>query len=152
MVPFKGPNARKILKIAHKLVEDRSLPRDLTVFAHALVKFDAIVTGCFGIEMGASFNFTFPSDIDAFEKAFMKLGISVTPKCHAIFVHLPKWLSLNKGPLGRHSEQATEACHYDFLPILANYASNPLKIQQVGEQTLSAVAKYNWLHLKDPSM
>ena len=78
----------------------------------------------------------------------MKLGISITPKVHAVIVHLPEWLDLGKGPLGNYSEQATESCHYDFLHTLRNYSYNPQLIDQVGEQVYRAVIKYNALHLK----
>jgi len=101
--------------------------------------------------MLGAFNFTYPYDIDAFEKAFMKLGISVTPECHAVFVHLPQWLNLGKGPLG-HSEQALEANHYEYLKFLDKYSFNPLKPEQVCKQSLHAVNKHNALHMYDPTM
>jgi hypothetical protein len=78
----------------------------------------------------------------------MKLGISVIPKAHAIFEHLPEFLELGYGPLGYYSEQATEASHYDFIPVWANYPSNPLKPLQVGQQHHNALLKYNSLRVK----
>lgn len=141
---FKGPNSRKILHVAHELALDRELPRDLKIFADALVKFDAVVAGSFGMIESK----TIQTDILAFEKAFMKLGISVTPKVHAVIEHLPEFLALGYGPLGPYSEQATEAAHYDFEKIWKNYPSNPLKPDQVGEMHFKAILKYTWLHLK----
>ena len=147
---FKGPSARRILRVASQLAVDTSLPRHLTVFAHALVNFNSVVSGCFGTEEHPSFNWA--ADIHAFEKSFLKLDISITPKVHAVIHHLPQWLELGKGPLGHHSEQATEACHYDFQHVLKNYAFNPLKLEQMAMQYLRAVLKYNSLHLNDPNM
>ena len=120
---FKGPSARIVLKNAHLLATDPSLPRELACFADALSKFNTVVSGCFGTGLEASFNY--PAEILSFEKAFLKLGISITPKVHAVIAHLPKWLDLGKGPLGNYSEQATESCHYDFLNTLKNYSYNP---------------------------
>ena len=70
---FKGPSARRLLKVANELAVDKSLPRNLTVFAHALVCFNTIFSGCFGTEEQPSFNW--PAEIHAFVTAFMKLGI-----------------------------------------------------------------------------
>ena len=139
---FKGPNSREILKKAKDLAND--LPRNLTMFAYALDTFNTVVEGSFGKVESP----TILLDIVAFEKAFMKLGISVTPKVHAVFEHLPEFLSLGYGPLGFYSEQATEACHYDFIPIWNNYRSNSLKPEQVGKQHHRAILKYNGLHLR----
>ena len=48
---------------------------------------------------------------------FGKLGMSVTPKFHAVFVHVSQFLerhkTLNKG-LGYWSEQSSESVHQDF--------------------------------------
>ena len=139
---FKGPSSRNILTKAKELADD--LPDNLKMFAHALDAFNIVVEGSFGKVESP----TIQLDIVAFEKAFMKLGISVTPKVHAVFEHLPEFLSLGYGPLGFYSEQATEACHYDFIPVWNNYQSNSLKPEQVGKQHHRAILKYNGLHLR----
>ena len=141
---FKGNNARKILEKAHELALDKALPKELVHFAHALEAFNTVVIGSFG-KYESKFILT---EIYAFEKAYMKLGISVTPKAHAIFEHLPEFLELGYGPLGYYSEQATEASHYDFLPVWSNYPSNPLNLLQVGQQHHNALVKYNFLRVK----
>ena len=141
---FKGPNSRRVLHKAKDLAEDRELPRELGIFADALVKFDKVVAGSFGMVQSK----TIQADIRAFEIAFMKLGISVTPKVHAVIEHLPEFLALGYGPLGPYSEQTTEAAHYDFAKIWAHYPSNSLKPDQVAEQHYRAILKYTWLHLK----
>jgi hypothetical protein len=144
---FKGNNARKILEKAHELALDKALPKELVHFAHALEAFNTVVIGSFG-KYESKFILT---EIYAFEKAYMKLGISVTPKAHAIFEHLPEFLELGYGPLGYYSEQATEASHYDFLPVWLNYPSNPLNPLQVGTQHHTALLKYNSLRVKNPN-
>ena len=140
---FKGPSARSVLSHASDLEKDVSLPRSLKIFAHALQAFNIVVAGSFG-KFESKFII---KEIYAFETAFMKLNISVTPKVHAVFEHLPEFLNLGYGPLGYYSEQATEASHYDFTPVWNNFASNPTKLEQVGRQHLNAVNKYNSLHV-----
>jgi len=141
---FKGPSTRKILKIAHLFVVDRSLPRNLACFAYTLVAFDIVVSGCFGKTLSPSYE----KDIDDFEKSYMKLGISITPKAHAVFAHLAEFINLGKGPLGFCSEQSIEASHYELLPFLANYPLNPTKPEQVGKQRYRAILKVNALHMQ----
>ena len=140
---FKGNSARRVLSHAGDLELDVTLPRRLKIFAHALQAFNIVVAGSFG-KYESKFII---KEIYDFETAFMKLNISVTPKVHAVFEHLPEFLNLGYGPLGYYSEQATEASHYDFTPVWNNYGSNPTKIEQVGMQHLHAMNKYNSLHV-----
>ena len=49
-----------------------------------------------------------------FHQAYLKLRISVTPKVHALVVHVPQWCHRNGVGLGSVSEQASESVHFDF--------------------------------------
>ena len=57
--------------------------------------------------------------INEYKKAYVKLGLIVFPKLHALTKHTCEYLSLMSSPnpnkgLGFCSEQASESVHYDF--------------------------------------
>ena len=57
--------------------------------------------------------------IKEFEASYKLLGISVTPKVHAVLDHIEDFfVRQNDGlGLGHHSEQASEAVHKDFTKL-----------------------------------
>ena len=58
-------------------------------------------------------------NITAFRQAYLDLDIPVTPKIHAIFVHIPQFCKLMNVGLGRFSEQASESVHCGFKSVWA---------------------------------
>ena len=66
---------------------------------------------CFGQTLDPDYK----TYISSFADAYVKLGIDVTPKVHAVLVHVPQSLYLNLGHgLGLWSKQALESLHFDF--------------------------------------
>jgi hypothetical protein len=61
---------------------------------------------------------TYKVEIEAFQTAYLRLGISVTPKIHIIFVRLSQFIEetsiaadRKRSGLGLYSKQAREALH-----------------------------------------
>jgi hypothetical protein len=72
------------------------------------------VHGCYSYNLSP----TYKVEIEAFRTAYLRLGISVTPKIHIIFVHLSQFIEETsiaadgkRSGLGLYSEQAGEALH-----------------------------------------
>lgn len=68
------------------------------------------VNGCFNKVLA----FNYQMLIDDFFIKFLKLGISVTPKVHAVKWHLPEIISMHGAAAGFYSEQASEQVHHAF--------------------------------------
>ena len=69
----------------------------------------------------------------------MELGIRVTPKIHALFVHVKQFCSKNKLPLGAFSEQASESVHANFKTVWKHFTVD-INHSEFGSRLLSAVA------------
>ena len=75
-----------------------------------------------------------------------KLGVSVIPKAHMVFVHISDFYKNGKTVgLGVYSEQAFEALHRDFLKV---WKRNEVSIlnPRYGSNLLKAVQFYNSCH------
>jgi hypothetical protein len=81
--------------------------------------FRAVKQQCFGMKLGANYE----KAISDFSTAFGDLEINVTPKVHAVTVHVPQFLSMTNASLnspsaarglGFWSEQSVESSHHDF--------------------------------------
>ena len=57
----------------------------------------------------------FEQYIEDFKDMYLTLSISVTPKVHILFKHVPDFCKKHGRSLGWYSEQALESCHHDFL-------------------------------------
>ena len=78
-----------------------------------LEQFNKVRKSCFGRKLNADYHV----QIEIFSDLYLALGKSVTPKVHAIFLHIPQFLEQNKNlqkGLGYWSEQASETVHSDF--------------------------------------
>ncbi len=78
-----GNACRKLLKRAVDL--GQKLPDTFKVFAVALCHLNDVVHACFGQEAADDYE----DKIKDFKQTYLQLGISVTPKVHAIFNHVP---------------------------------------------------------------
>ena len=115
---FEGNQARKFLRLSDKLLsEAEGLPPNkigekTTDIIKTIVKFGQVVVACFGQELDPDFE----ASIEEYEKFYRGLGISVTPKVHCVFEHVPQFLKLKglKTGLGAWSEQAMESVHHDL--------------------------------------
>lgn len=114
----------------------------LLKFAVALRAFNSVRKSCFGENLLPSFK----NDIKLFKVAYEALQISVTPKVHIIFEHVPQFCEEKNCGLGKFSEQASESVHADFKKTWIHYAI-PQSHEHFDEHLLQAVIKYNSLHL-----
>ena len=112
-----------------------------------LEQFNRVKKSCFGGELNADYHV----QIEKFADLYLALGKSVTPKVHAIFLHVPQFLNYNKNlqkGLGYWSEQASETVHTDFdsLWIGSSY-KRAITHKSYNSQLLKCVIAYNSKHL-----
>ena len=81
---------------------ESKVPADLNVFVLALRAFDAVRKSCFGQDLDESFLM----DIENFRKAYLALGIKITPKVHIVLEHVGEFCQRHGLGLGFFSEQA----------------------------------------------
>ncbi len=137
---FQGNECRKLLKNLDLLDGMTNLPQKK--FVRALRALNKVVTGCFGEVLSQ----TYLSDIEEFKTAFLDTQLSVTPKLHAIFTHVPQFCQKENHGLGLYSEQAGESAHHDFTVFWERYKV-PHQHQQFGERLAKAVVAYNSRHI-----
>ena len=139
---LEGPQCKALLQDERLADLKLSVPENLEKFVEVLHQFNLVRESCFGQDLA----FNYKSQIEQFEIAYKKLGISVTPKIHCIFVHVPQFCDLKGVGLGFYSEQASESVHYDFKQTWNNY-----KVKEnhpdFAKNLLKAVLKYNALHI-----
>ncbi len=87
------------------------------IYAQVLNKFNEVRCACFGKTLAQDYR----KKIADFKIWYFKLSLSVTPKFHIVFDHVPQCCSKYKKGLGWASEQAFEAIHRDFYEIYKNY-------------------------------
>ena len=139
---FAGNESRKLLKNVDKL-EALHPPASATKFITAFRSFNAVVEACYGKNLLPDFQ----RRIAVFTMDYLKLGISVTPKVHAVFFHVAEFCLLTGQGLGPWSEQAGESVHHDFKQTWKNYKVNDVERDIYSENFLKAVAAYNSKHL-----
>ena len=146
---LNGPATTKFLKKLPQLRADL-----IKMKADALLKYVEVAealsevrTACFGSEP-ESLDPNFEDKIKHLEELWLDAGISVTTKAHCLFRHVPEQICKYGMPLGKYSEQAVEACHYDFLQHYKGYKRLP-NTKNYAEKLLQAVCSYNSLHLKN---
>jgi hypothetical protein len=137
---LEGPACKKLLQKAEEL--RNILPRRLRRYASALKEFDLVRLACFG----DSLNSDFETRIHQFKATYTGLGLSVTPKLHVLFHHVPEFCSRRDKGLGSFSEQATESAHSDFRTTWQRY-QRPLNHPQYRGNLLQAVVNYNSFHI-----
>jgi hypothetical protein len=137
---FTGNASRKLLRCVDQLAA--MCPTQALPFAAAFRSLNRVVEACFSDTL--SHNFL--RELQNFQKAFLNLGISVTPKVHAIFFHVGEFCQQTGSGLGPWSEQCVESLHRDFLKHWERYKVSeahpefPNKLQ-------AAVRCYNSRHL-----
>ena len=104
--------------------------------------FKNIVHSCFGHELRKNYT----SHIAAFQKSFTDLGVSITPKVHAVFFHIQDFCEKSGKGLGSFSEQSVESSHSDFTSFWQNFKVDPSH-PEFAEKLLQTVCQYNNLHL-----
>lgn len=105
-------------------------------------KLKMVVDSCFSMTLQADY----VKHINLFKESYEALGISVTPKIHAIFFHVTEFCSKTGKGLGFYSEQVIESLHHDFSDTWKNF--KVLKEHpQYKDRLLRAVCQYNSKHL-----
>ena len=137
---YNGNDCMKLLRGLDKLQKLSEKHRFATAdgFIQALSDFKEVVVACFGNDLDPDFE----SKISNFKRIYTSLQVSITPKVHAVFYHVPQFIKIKKLSLGLFSEQATEALHSNFKPHWARYKrelSNP----EYSNQLLKCVVDYN---------
>ena len=105
----------------------------------------AVRTACFGTS-AESLDPNYDEKITNLEMLWKSCGLSVTTKAHVLFRHVRQQIMKYDMPLGKYSEQALEACHYDFRQHYRGYKRMP-NTAGYAEKLLQAVCSYNSLHL-----
>ena len=143
---LEGNKCRALLKSACDL--GRQLPTKYKVFAVALAHFNKVVTACFGKELQQEDETQkgWEDVIRGFHEVYLACNISITPKVHAVLVHVPQWCAKFKRGLGYASEQASEAVHHDFKTRWGHYKVNSQN-PNYGDHLLRCVVSYNGLHV-----
>ena len=120
---FVGHDSHNLLKnmdILQRFVE-REKTDHMLGFVKTFQHFKSVVSSCFGMTL----NTTYVQNINDFKNSYLQLRVSVTPKAHAVFYHVPEFIALNGTALGIFSEQSTEALHSIFSAQWAMYKRNP---------------------------
>ena len=104
----------KLLRSINKLEELSKRENIVQVlgFIHTLKLFEDVVKECFGKNLESE------AKIWNFEQSNVSLPVSVIPKVHAEFHHVPQFIKMKKTGLGLFTEQATEALHSNFKGYL----------------------------------
>ena len=109
----------------------------------AFRSFDSVVEACYGKKLHPGFQ----KKIAVFAMDYLKLGISVTPKVHAVLFHVAEFCLLTGQGLCPWSEQAGESVHHHFKQTWKNYKVNDVERDIYADNLLRAVAAYNSKHL-----
>lgn len=84
--------------------------------------------------------------ISDFKRSYCDLNISITPKVHSVFFHVPDFCSKVEKGLGFYSEQAIESVHSDFKTMWAKYKVSSTH-PEYPSKLLKAVQEYNAQHV-----
>ena len=119
-------------------------PQKVQKFITTFKSFNAVVAACYGSELDADYL----QKIQIFAADYHRLGVSVTPKIHAVIYHISEFCELTGRGLGPWSEQAGESVHCDFKKTAwSNFKVNDEENEHYGENLLRAVQMYNSQHL-----
>ncbi|XP_065641664.1 uncharacterized protein LOC105847267 isoform X1 [Hydra vulgaris] len=137
---FNGNDCMKLLRGLDKLqlvtgYNNFSQAHD---FMQPLALFKDVVISCFGNNLDPDYE----SKISKFKQSYIRLPISVIPKVHAVFYHVPQFIKIKKTGLGLFSEQATEALHSNFKVHWERYKRDSSHLDYAS-QLLKCVIKYN---------
>jgi len=141
---MEGNKCRLLLRNALELAQ--TLPDQYKVFALAMQRFEWVVQSCFGKDLITVREMNFEQTIFEFHQTYARLQISMTPKVHAVVVHVPQWCHKHNKGLGVVSEQASESVHYDFKKKWEHYQIHEGN-ERYSDHLLRCVVAYNSLHI-----
>lgn len=145
-----GPECKKVLDNLGKLERDLpfNLNASLSVYLTAFRAFNDVRHSCFSNQLIGDYG----GYIKYFHSVCLRLRnsqgepINLINKMHILFEHVEMYCSLTQKGLGFVSEQAKEACHFDYLGIEKNFQcaeGNP----HFGDMETKGVIRYNTDHL-----
>ena len=137
---MEGNQCRQLLMKTDLL--EKKVPSRLLPFVKALKDFDQVRRSCFGQTLHDDFLLA----IGDFQRSYMDLNIPITPKLHAIFVHVKQFCSKHHLSLGPYSEQSSESVHADFKSVWKHFSVD-INHPNFGNQLFLAVLKYNGMHV-----
>ena len=149
---FKGGQCSKMLgniKIIKDILESEKLRQD-KILDSLILAFEAlkdVKDECFGMELSPDYK----EKIHKYKESYMSTKLKVSPKAHALFVHVPEFLDLMKADfpnrgLGFWSEQASESVHYDFKDFWEKGYKLALVHKSYRSNLLNALIVYNSRH------
>ena len=139
---FAVNESRKLLKNVNRL-EVLSPPSQCENYVVAFKSFNEVVASCYGKELRPDFL----DKIRIFTRDYMRLGISVTPKVHAVMYHVGEFCALTGMGLAPWSEQTGESVHHDFNETWKKFKVNNVQRPIYAAQLLKAVCMYNSQHI-----
>lgn len=104
--------------------------------------FRRVVDSCFGTELDIGFT----TYIKNFMDSYLALEISVTPKAHIVFFHVPQFCTKYNKPLGFFNEQAIETIHFEFKSFWEKYKVEP-DHKDYAKRLLKSISEINSFHL-----
>lgn len=138
---FTGNDSQLLLKNIDSLATN--CPVDCLPFLKVFRSLDQVVHSCFSSSLGANFD----ELIHRYRDDYISLGISVTPKIHAIFYHVSQFCHLKKEGLGKYCDQSSESVHRDFCQFWKNYMIKDFGHFRYADRLFRAVLAYNGRHV-----
>lgn len=138
---FIGGDCNKLLKNVDTL--EQMCPLSIFPYVKVLRKFRSVVEACYGHELSPTMDY----DISTFSMAYKELEISITPKLHIVFDHVPQYCKAKGSGLGVYSEQAVESVHCKFRLFWARRKINSLSNPRYLSALHDSVVEFNSHHL-----
>ena len=111
-------------------------------YVEVFQKFKNVVDDCFSNTLKP----TFKTSIKEFRTSYLSLGISVTPKVHAIINHVEEFCTKQEKGLGIYSKQAMESVHHDFDETWQSYKVSEIH-SDYKNRLLNSIIAYNSNHI-----
>ena len=138
---LEGNDCRKVLRKVESLKE--RCPDHLGVYVTVLKLFDTVVKDCFGSDLSKNYR----KSIKNFSIAYRQLGISITPKVHAVLFHVEDFCEFTGKGLGPWSEQTSESLHQEFSKCWKKFFVKSTDNPVYPERFLAAVQHFNSLNI-----
>ena len=142
---FNGPACHKLLQNINQLelLAQNSSSFQVQPFVQAFRNFRAVVHSCFGMSLDQDY----ARFIQAFKESCAHLPVSITPKLHILFFHVPEFIHRKGMPLGFFSEQASESVHHDFQKFWDSRYKREMSHPLYHDKLLRSVVEYNSKHI-----
>ena len=142
---FNGPACHKLLQNIDQLelLVQNSSSFQVQPFIQAFRDFRMVVHSSFGMSLDNNF-FRF---IRNFKESCEHLPVTITPKLHILFFHVPEFIRRKNMPLGVFSEQASESVHQDFQKFWDTRYKRAMGHPEYSNKLLKSIVEYNSKHI-----